>query len=94
MEEKGTSFDEFSTLFGQIGGDVVFIVNELLETDEGQEARAQREVRGQTQPEDGHRKVNVETVRDDGKDVHVTHNLPTENIISFKFHSNHRKASW
>ena len=75
-----TSFDELSTLFGQIGRDVVLVVDKLLETDPRQQSRAQREVSGQTQSQNGRGKVNVETVRDDRKDIHMTHNLEKSKV--------------
>lgn len=35
-----TPFDELSAFFGQIGCNIIFIVNKLLESDEGKEASA------------------------------------------------------
>ena len=70
-----TSLDEFPAFFRQIGGNIIVVIDELLEADQGQQAGAKGEVSGQTKAQNGHGKINVETVWNDGQDVHVAHDL-------------------
>ena len=57
-----TSLDEFPAFFRQIGGNIIVVIDELLEADQGQQAGAKGEVSGQTKAQNGHGKINVETV--------------------------------
>lgn len=68
-----TSFDMASPFINYFLGDV--IIDELLEANAMQEARAQTECSGQAQQHDGNREVDIEAIGYKWHNVHVPHNL-------------------
>lgn len=70
-----TSLKELATLIDEIGGEVVVGGDKLVEAEHRQQSLTQTKIGGATQQQQHRREVNVEAVRHNRDNVHVSHHL-------------------